>query len=132
MNALPRSLINFGAPRAIGLVFDWCVSSASFTLEPAVKAAQFGDGYAQRRPAGINTQAKTWKLELKNVTADVSDSVLAFLAERNGVEVFNWTPPRTTEPQDVICPTWSASYGDLIAGGDVLMNVQMTFQQVFQ
>jgi phage-related protein len=119
-------------PRAAGPIFEWCVTSASFELEPRIIKAQFGDGYAQRRPAGINTQMHKWTVEMKNLDGRTYDAVLAFLEARNGVEVFNWTPPRTTTAQSVICPSWSGSYGDMVATGGRLRNVQMKFEQVFE
>jgi phage-related protein len=95
-----------------------------------VRIAQFGDGYAQRRPAGINTQDQMWSVGLTNLTASKAEAVLAFLSARNGVDVFNWTPPRTATPLDVICPSWSWTYGDMLVDGERTMNVNAQFQQV--
>jgi phage-related protein len=119
-------------PKASGAIFDWCATSASYDLEPKVIKAQFGDGYAQRRPAGINTQARMWSIEMRNITAEVCTDVIDFLKARNGVDVFNWTPPRTSEAQSVICPSWSFSYGsDILEDGSRLYDVQMKFEQVY-
>lgn len=124
-----------GTPQASGLAFKWCVSIASYELEPRIVKAQFGDGYAQRRPDGINTQACIWSLAMKNADSTTAGEVVQFLSARNGVEVFNWTPPRqhAEEPvvQDVICPSWSLAYGDLISDGTLLYNLSFRFEQVF-
>ncbi|MCG7403008.1 phage tail protein [Caballeronia zhejiangensis] len=121
--------------KASGLVFKWCVSEASYDLEPKIIKAQFGDGYAQRRPAGINTQACIWSLSMKNIDAATAGEVQTFLSDRNGVEVFNWTPPRQiVDPpvvQDMICPSWNLAYGQMIADGSLLYNLQFRFEQVF-
>ncbi|SAL03070.1 phage minor tail protein [Caballeronia calidae] len=118
-----------------GLVFKWCVTEASYDLEPKIIKAQFGDGYAQRRPEGINTQACMWSLTMKNIDAATAGDVVTFLSDRNGVEVFNWTPPRqiVDEPvtQNVICPGWNLGYGQMIADGTLLYNLQFKFEQVF-
>ncbi|MGF6877362.1 phage tail protein [Paraburkholderia sp. MM5477-R1] len=118
--------------RAAGAVFYWCVTDASYDLEPRVMKAQFGDSYAQRRPDGINTQDRVWSVQMRNQAASVADAVIAFLEARNGVDVFNWTPPRTASAEDVICPKWSLAYGDQVADGSRLMNITMTFEQVHQ
>jgi phage-related protein len=118
-------------PQASGLVFGWCVTSASYDLEPKIVKAQFGDGYAQRRPAGINTQARMWNVDMKNIDTKTANDVLAFLEARNGVEVFNWTPPRTTTEQSVLAPSWNFSYGDMIDNGDRLYNISVKFEQAF-
>ncbi|MFP3549755.1 phage tail protein [Paraburkholderia sp. SIMBA_049] len=119
-------------PQASGLIFDWCVTSAQAEVEPRVRVAQFGDGYAQRRPAGINTQDQIWSVSLNNITEAKAEAVLAFLSARNGVDVFNWTPPRTGTALDVICPSWSWTYGDMLLDGARMMNVSAKFQQVHQ
>jgi phage-related protein len=120
---------------ASGLVFKWCVTEANYDLEPKIIKAQFGDGYAQRRPAGINTQACMWVLTMKNVDAATAGDVVTFLSARNGVEIFNWTPPRqiveTPVTQDVICPSWNLAYGQMIADGTLLYNLSFRFEQVF-
>jgi phage-related protein len=120
---------------ASGLVFKWCVTEASYALEPKIVKAQFGDGYAQRRPAGINTQACIWSIRMKNIDAVTAGDVVKFLSDRNGVEVFNWTPPRqiveTPVTQDVICPSWNLTYGQMIADGSLLYELSFTFEQVF-
>jgi phage-related protein len=119
------------APKASGAVFDWCVTSANYDLEPKVIKAQFGDGYAQRRPAGINTQIRMWSIEMRNITTDTCSDVIDFLKARNGVDVFDWTPPRTGEAESVICPSWTFAYGDLLDDGSRLFNVSMKFEQVY-
>ncbi|SAK63620.1 phage minor tail protein [Caballeronia pedi] len=122
-------------PQASGLAFKWCVTEASYELEPKIVKAQFGDGYAQRSPAGINTQACMWTISMKNNDAETAGAVVAFLSARNGVEIFNWTPPRQiVDPpvvQDVICPSWSVRYGQLVSNGTLLYDVSFKFEQVF-
>lgn len=128
----PREMLEemrVGAPRASGLVFDWCVTEANFDLEPKIVVAQFGDGYAQRRPAGINTQHHMWNLSMKNTDGETANKVIAFLSARNGVEIFNWTPPRTTTPQNVLCPSWNLAYGDLLQDGTLLYSLSFKFQE---
>jgi phage-related protein len=120
------------APRATGAIFSWCPTTATCQVEPRVLVAQFGDGYAQRRPDGINTQDQIWSLEFHNRTQAVAEAIEAFLVARKGVDVFNWTPPRRSVVLDVICPDWSLSYGDLLMGGGRTMHVSARFQQVHQ
>ncbi|CAB3681904.1 hypothetical protein R8871_02558 [Paraburkholderia graminis C4D1M] len=117
-------------PKASGLIFDWCVTTASAEVEPRVRIAQFGDGYAQRRPAGINTQDQMWSVALNNITEAKAQAVLDFLSARNGVDVFYWTQPRTSTVLDVICPSWSWTYGDMLVDGERVLNVSAKFLQV--
>ena len=116
-------------PHASGQVFDWCVSTASYDLEPKIVSAKFGDGYEQRRPAGINTQHHMWTLTMRNIDGETATEVVAFLSARNGVEIFNWTPPRTSEPMNVLCPSWSLNYGDMVQDGALLYTLSFKFEE---
>jgi phage-related protein len=115
-----------------GAIFKWCATSASFQVTPRVVEAQYGDGYAQRRADGINTQAREWTVEMQETDPKTASDVLTFLQARNGVDVFNWTPPRSSQTLNVICPTWSSSYGTQVMDGSRQMNITMTFREVFQ
>ncbi|MEM5403771.1 phage tail protein [Paraburkholderia unamae] len=117
------------APHAVGAIFYWCPTAANASLEPRVIETQFGDGYTQRRPAGLNTQDQEWNLEFANRKKVDAEAILAFLSERNGVDIFNWTPPRTSKVLDVICPDWSWTYGETLADGTRAMTVSARFVQ---
>jgi phage-related protein len=54
---------------------------------------------------------------MKNTDAKTAGEVVQFLSACNGVEVFNWTPPRQAVSQDVICRSWSVAYGELLQDG---------------
>lgn len=118
-------------PRALGQVFDWCVTSASVDMEPRVLVAQFGDAYAQRRPNGINYQPQTWNVELRNAKEADVRAAFDFLKARGGVDVFNWYQPRTDLVVDVICPQWSMGYGDLIDTGERLFSLAARFEEAY-
>lgn len=122
-----RQRITGSIPRASGAIFNWCATSANATLIPRVIETRFGDGYAQRRPAGINTQDEEWALEFRDRCKAEADAILAFLVARNGVDIFNWTPPRTAKVRSVICPEWSWSYGEMLADRGLTMTVNAKF-----
>ncbi|SPA17260.1 phage tail protein [Cupriavidus taiwanensis] len=108
--------------------FVWCVTDASREMQPRVIRAQFGDGYAQRTADGINTLQGKWNVSMKNVLPDVAREVDVFLAARNGVECFWWTPPRTGTRAWVLCPRWTSAYGELAGDGSRLWDFTMDFQ----
>lgn len=121
----------FKEPRALGALFDWCVSAASVDMEPRVLVAQFGDGYAQRRPGGINYRPQTWNVEMRNAMETTARAAFDFLNERGGVDVFNWYEPRTDHVLSVICPQWSLTYGDLVATGQRLFSLSARFEETY-
>jgi phage-related protein len=118
-------------PRALGQIFDWCVTTAAVDMEPRVLVAQFGDGYAQRRPNGINYQPQVWNVEMRNAQEADVRAAFDFLKARGGVDVFNWYQPRTDLRVDVICPQWSMAYGDLLDSGQRLFALTARFEEAY-
>lgn len=56
-----------------------------------VASMQFGDGYKQAIPFGINTKKDSYNLTFKGHKTKI-DAIKAFLDARNGAEAFLWTP----------------------------------------
>lgn len=105
--------------------FTWSPApGAAQDKTPRVRASQFGEGYQQRTPDGINTIARVWTLTFRRVTADV-DAIDAFLTARNGAESFIWTPP-TGAAGKFICKKWGETVPAL-----VLQEISATFEEVF-
>jgi phage-related protein len=129
--ALNRARDPFKQSRAIGQLFDWCVAAASVEMEPDVIVAQFGDGYAQRRAAGINNQPQAWSIEMRNAKPAYARAAFAFLKARGGVDVFNWYEPRTDHVLSVICPSWTLAYGTMLNSGERLLDMTAQFQEVY-
>lgn len=51
-----------------------------------ILSAQFGDGYEQVAPDGINTENRTWSITYKNLPKDAFDTVISFIRSLKGVE----------------------------------------------
>ena len=58
-----------------------------------IKTAQFGDGYAQRAPDGLNSNVDGWDLNFDNITDIEADQIMLFLDTLNGVRSFKWKNP---------------------------------------
>jgi phage-related protein len=58
------------------------------------KSVQFGDGYKQLAPAGINNKLDTWNLTLPMLSELEVSLVEAFFDNLGQHANFNWTPPR--------------------------------------
>lgn len=132
MIVIPREAFDpFSSERALGQLFDWCVSAASVEMEPRVLVAQFGDGYAQRRPGGINYQPGMWTVEMRNAQPAYARAAFAFLKDRGGVDVFNWYEPRTANLLSIICPSWTLAYGVMLNSGDRLLDLTARFEETY-
>ncbi|PTL88866.1 phage tail protein [Halomonas litopenaei] len=78
----------------IDVLPDVC-ASYSPGVSPAfsVDTVQFGDGYQQRRPTGLNSVRETWNVSFNNLSQDDYELVYGFLKSRQGVHAFLWQPP---------------------------------------
>lgn len=99
-------------------------SSAALSTQPRVRAAAFGDGYAQRVADGINNAPRAWSLGFTRPNSE-ADTIIAFFEARNGVEAFDWSPPYGAAGRWVV-KEWSVQ---LI--GAVAKSVSATFEEVF-
>lgn len=83
------------------LVPSW---QSEVTHRHDVLVAKFGDGYAQRREAGLNAKAMRWVLVFEKVTREKAAAIIAFFTEQGRVEPFLWTPPApyATETQWIL------------------------------
>ncbi len=110
-------------------VFTWVpdYNGTGGDFEPKVKRAQFGNGYSQRAPDGLNNNPAMWSVSfLGRHYGDEIQLIIDFLEALSGSEYFLWTPPRASGQIKVICPKWSRRpskgiYDDLTA----------TFEQVY-
>lgn len=88
--------------------FNWCPRpGVQPSLAPRVRRANFGDGYEQRQPDGINFMLKKYQLTFRNNRAE-SQLINDFLAERAGITSFLWTPPGTNQQGRYLCREWGS------------------------
>jgi len=101
----------------------------SFTKqsEPKLRTTQFGDGYAQRLPFGLNQNPKSWDLQF-NVTDTNADTIESFLDARaaDGAS-FDWTPPNSATSYKWFCTKWQRVFI-----GPRRSEISCTFNQVFE
>jgi phage-related protein len=75
-----------------------------------IKAAQFGDGYAQRSPDGLNANVDGWDLNFANITDVEADQIMLFLDAMGGVKSFKWKNPDGVLRR-YICTDYGRTYG---------------------
>ncbi|HDR9153778.1 TPA: phage tail protein [Burkholderia vietnamiensis] len=73
--------------------FNWTPTVAQYagTTKLRVRKAQFGDGYEQTVPDGINSRVLSYAVQFVG-GADTISAILAFLDAHVGIG-FYWTPP---------------------------------------
>lgn len=91
----------------------------------AVGRAQFGDGYSQHTPLGINNEKQTWSVVRTDYEAKLQE-VIDFIRDKQGAESFFWTPPLSGQIR-VICTGWAVNN---VAGK--MPSLKMEFEQVYQ
>jgi phage-related protein len=107
--------------------FTWVPDfGAAEKIKPKVLAAQFGDGYSQRSPDGINNMPRVWSVQFTLLDATTIDAIHDFLVTQAGVTAFTWTPPKGAAGK-WICQDFDrnlATYGDVRGS--------YTFTEVFE
>jgi phage-related protein len=64
----------------------------SGTASARSKYIQFGDGYSQRSPDGINAESEEYDIEVSGLTLAQKNDLDAFLDRHGGHKSFLWTP----------------------------------------
>jgi len=107
--------------------FTWDhVSEPTGAITFAVLTAQFGDGYSQAMPDGLNNKSGSWPLTFFGQTADMKP-IMDFLDSHQGATSFFWTPPLPGATQGLYrCPGYQP-----LPYGDDWYQITATFQQVF-
>ncbi|EGT7421842.1 phage tail protein [Salmonella enterica] len=104
--------------------FNWKIRpDMTVESEPKVTSIKLGDGYEQRRPAGLNNHLAKYNVTVR-IRKGEHQNLEAFLSRHGGVKSFLWTPPYTWTQIRVICRKWSINVGSL------WVTVATTFEQV--
>jgi phage-related protein len=111
-------------------VYDWVESNSSaVTVKPRTVSIQYGDGYEQRAPDGINTRTEQWTV-LHNMTdPQIAMDIDAFLTARNGVEAFEWWPRWATAAIKVKCTSWNLVHRE--QGVIAAVDITAVFERVY-
>jgi len=89
--------------------------------------AQFGDGYDQTAPDGINALVDEWSITYPNLTSSERTTLWSALDAVGGSDYFTWTPPGGTSTK------WKVKEDgvtEMPASGD-LYTVSFSLRQVF-
>jgi phage-related protein len=97
--------------------FWWKPSyNTKINAKPRIKINQFGNGYQQRIPDGLNTNLLEFELIFENRSEKESVSILHFFQQRNGQESFIYNLPTVYAKSTAnlntrfTCPEWSTNY----------------------
>tara|TARA_R110002167_G_scaffold125490_4_gene305724 strand:- start:1188 stop:1769 length:582 start_codon:yes stop_codon:yes gene_type:complete len=82
--------------------------SLSRSSTPAVRTAQFGDGYQQRVADGLNSIAESYSVSFANRGKSVADDIISFFTANKGVTSFNFTLPDTNSTSSATATTTGA------------------------
>ena len=100
--------------------------SSSASTEFRVIKAQYGNGYSQRAPDGINNSVGSWDLAWDNITAAEFGVITAAFEQARGADYFTWLAPG-----DLVTKRWIvAKYTKAAMSGDIY-SVSANLQQVF-
>lgn len=99
-------------------------TDCDISTEIRTVGVDFGDGYKQTAPDGLNAARGKISVKWSNLTISQCRSIDAFFDAQYATP-FWWKPPQTTARKLWRCTSWSASYHDTAA------DVSATFEEVF-
>lgn len=76
-----------------------------------MRKADFGDGYTQASPAGLNHIRQIVSLKWDGIDLDTMQALRDFLAERGGYKAFWYQPHGHSAPVKWTCNEWSGVAG---------------------
>ena len=108
--------------------FTWLPTVGFSTdINPSVNKVQFGEGYSQRVPSGINNIMQSWNVSFNSQSIATANAIDAFLSSKYGTNSFTWIPPGETIEVKVLCPKWTKTYESSIS-----RSISATFERVYE
>lgn len=105
--------------------FTWAPDAgASMERSPRIRSVQFGDGYEQRAPDGLNADLRKYSLTWSGRSLSEATAIETFLGNQGGTQKFDFTFPGDTT-RHFVCKSWKVVFG---ANGNHTVTAE--FQQV--
>ena len=103
--------------------------SGQKTVKHRTRIAQFGDGYSQRVPDGINSRVESWSVSWPGLNETDYQTVISTLDAAGAATALTWTPPGdSTVKKYVLTPDGYS----VMHHGRGLYSISATLQQVFE
>ena len=99
---------------------------SSRDVKARVLTAQFGDGYSQRAPDGLNAVGKTLTIEWQKLTKAQAQEIEDFFVARGGATAFFYQPPKESAPLKWTCAAWRR-----VSQSNTAESLSATFDQVY-
>ncbi|WP_312363075.1 phage tail protein [Ensifer sp.] len=93
---------------------------------PRVRRADFGDGYSQKSPDGLNSINTTFAFQAENLTRLEGKAMIDFFRDKRGCIPFLWHKPGEPAPTQWVAAKWSRTYT-----GPMSCNITATFDEDF-
>lgn len=92
-----------------------------------INKSQYGDGYDQSSPDGLNHMLREWSVNFNNRSRTEVDNIVAFLKARKGVEAFEFEVPDSTSGEVALvkCDDWGRTFSGWRTQG-----IQFVFREV--
>ena len=100
--------------------------NGSKSVEFQTRTAQFGDGYTQRSPEGINNSDENTALTWSNLPKTDADTLENFFKDHKGSTAFLYTLPQSSTEEKFICKSYTRTPNDYDA-----VTMTATFTKVY-
>ncbi len=100
-------------------------AQANSARKPSVNSIQFGDGYAQTYPSGLNNIKHEWALNFTNLSDIECMQIDLFLTQMKGATPFLWKDAQGRKLR-YLCADWGVNFG-----GEDSNSINAQFIQTF-
>lgn len=104
---------------------------ASKKTELKLLETEFGDGYTQISPAGINHMRSTWSFSWPVLSKPQADEIEDFFRSHGGYMPFYYTVPGDSFPEKYRCKVWESEIAYTNAIGEIYYKLTAEFVQDF-
>lgn len=110
--------------------FNYLPDSLDEAASFAVHLHQFGDGYAQRAPKGINNGLRRWTANFNDRSKTEADAIVAFFRLKAGATSFSWRPQGFDADVRVVVPSYSKPIQNRFKDGVFVYSLRAEFVEV--
>lgn len=126
----PVDPIGILPPEVAATVFEWLPSrNPTRRMAPKINSINFGDGYSQISPKGINNIAQEWTLEFKNRDLVEINNIENYLKDKHGFISFPWVNPLDKNSINVKCDNWTKTTIVMVSETKGYGSLRATFKQ---
>lgn len=109
--------------------FTYIADAVDESADIKVNKVQFGDGYIQDLPKGINNALRVWDVVFADRSLADANAIRDFFVLKAGSTRFTWRPQGFTADVKVVCQKYSRPLQNRFVGANFVYTIRATFEE---